>query len=239
MNKEVAVQKINKIGKIAGILANIAKVFTCIGFAGCIIGIIAMCIIPKGLVTYRMDGIFHAYVDLKTVTDEDFNAELKKEVEDSLNKKNDISVEVNGVEYENAEYTVTDNGVIEFKADANTIKSDIKTSVIPLIIMGAVVCALSFVSLIFLRRLCRNFETCSTPFSDEIIRGLKDFAYSLIPWVLIRTLTNSLTSSFFIGDLNINWSIDLSMVIVVLVILALAYIFSYGAVLQQESDETL
>jgi len=41
------------------------------------------------------------------------------------------------------------------------------------------------------------------------------------------------------GGIHLIFSIDLGVVLVVLIVLVLVSIFKYGAVLQQESDETL
>ena len=39
--------------------------------------------------------------------------------------------------------------------------------------------------------------------------------------------------------MQLNLGIDLGMVLVIVIIFVITYIFKYGAVLQQESDETL
>jgi hypothetical protein len=69
-----------------------------------------------------------------------------------------------------------------------------------------------------------------------VIRGIKALAYSLIPWVIIDWMQELITLPYTGTH---NFTIDLSVACIILIVLGLAYIFQYGAVLQQESDETL
>jgi len=59
----------------------------------------------------------------------------------------------------------------------------------------------------------------------------------LIPWTVVSTVSDVVL--YHSERFPINFSVNINMVIVVLLVLALVYIFKYGAVLQQESDETL
>ena len=68
---------------------------------------------------------------------------------------------------------------------------------------------------------------------------MKHLAVALIPWCIISSVSDSTFSSIVSGKPSFSLSVDLGMVLVVLVVLVLVYIFKYGAVLQQESDETL
>jgi hypothetical protein len=52
-------------------------------------------------------------------------------------------------------------------------------------------------------------------------------------------MLGNLMLTFMSGAPKVTLSINLAVIFTVLVIFALAYIFKYGAVLQQESDETL
>ena len=107
------------------------------------------------------------------------------------------------------------------------------------LIVALITLAMSLVTVVFIRSLCKAVESCASPFEDNVIRRMTALAYSLIPWCIISSLSNSVFTSVFSNKVNINLGIDLGMVFVVLVVLALAYIFKYGAMLQRESDETL
>ena len=74
---------------------------------------------------------------------------------------------------------------------------------------------------------------------ENVIKKMRGFAYSLIPWVILNSTSRSMIDSLLNGKLNVQVSLDITMLIIVLIVLALVYIFQYGAMLQQESDETL
>ena len=80
---------------------------------------------------------------------------------------------------------------------------------------------------------------CQTPFEENIIKKLQYLAYSLIPWAFFTSVSDSMTSGMMTGNVQVNVGVNLGMVLVIVIIFALTYIFKYGAVLQQESDETL
>ncbi len=239
MNKETAVMRINKIGYIAGVFNLIAKILLGVGAGGCLLWIIAALFIPSKAITYNVEGVIHGYVDIKKLTGEDMTDEILDRISDELAVRSEGKVEVNGFEYGDVNCDVTSDGVIVMNAKGSTSRTDVKRTTIMLLGMGLLYCALAFVSLLFLGFLLKELSKCASPFDEKIIKGLKMFAYSLIPWVLIKTVKESVTATVFYGKGNINFNIDITMIVVVLIILALAYIFSYGAVLQQESDETL
>jgi hypothetical protein len=234
MNKEIAIGKINKIGRVAGIITIIARIFVILGITGCILGTVAVALLPKNLISYKFEGGFHGYFDTTVLGGEEEQKAAQKIVDQA-----NVNIKLNGVDYDDVHFEILDNGKVEMMAKAHAHEVDFRKSIMKVTVTGAVVCAFAIVSLTFLIILCRHFEHCTTPFSDEIIRSLKNFAYSLIPWVLIKTITNTIFSGSIMGSFDMDVTIDLSMVVIVLVILALAYIFSYGAVLQRESDETL
>jgi hypothetical protein len=59
MNKEIAIGKINKIGRVAGIITIIARIFVILGITGCILGTVAVALLPKNLISYKFEGGFH------------------------------------------------------------------------------------------------------------------------------------------------------------------------------------
>jgi hypothetical protein len=86
--------------------------------------------------------------------------------------------------------------------------------------------------------LCKAFAKCNSPFDEEVIKKMRLFAISLIPWSVFSMLGNYMIA-YMSGSPKVNLSINIAVVFTIVVIFALTYIFRYGAVLQQESDETL
>lgn len=127
---------------------------------------------------------------------------------------------------------------MQIDASAKLTEFSIKTLAWALV--GAMVnLILLLISIIFAGRLAKAFRDCESPFEDSVIRRMKQFAYSLIPWAVASSVIGNLLQSIWTASPRFGFSLDFGVIIAVLVILALAYIFQYGAVLQQESDETL
>lgn len=100
--------------------------------------------------------------------------------------------------------------------------------------------AMTLTTLFFIGFLCKAFQNCESPFEQNVIKKMKTLAYSLIPWAILSTVSGAVTRIFLKDGIHMgDFGIDLRVVMTVLIILALAYIFQYGAILQQESDETL
>ena len=78
---------------------------------------------------------------------------------------------------------------------------------------------------IFGKKLAKALATCDSPFEDNVLKKMKSFGFSLIPWALYKLI---------VGNLG-----GITTVIFVLIVLLFISVFNYGAKLQRESDETL
>ena len=87
--------------------------------------------------------------------------------------------------------------------------------------------------------LCKELRFCDSPFEYDVIRKLRFFAFSLLPWALVGSFGSTIVSRVFSSDQSVVVDINIGILIIVLVILTLTRIFKYGALLQQESDETV
>ena len=91
-----------------------------------------------------------------------------------------------------------------------------------------------------LAKLMKAFKVCTTPFSEDIIRKLRNVAISLIPWALLEPMCEEVIRyALSPNKMQFGVSISMGMVLVVISFLIIVEIFKYGAMLQQESDETL
>ena len=148
-----------------------------------------------------------------------------------------VSMNVNGSEYETVNAEVTDTGMyVEAAVDTYSIELGDFGIVCAL---GAITLVALFITLLFAGKLCQAFRDCESPFEEKVVKQLNSLAYSLLPWVVLGSLTESISESIFTNNFNLMIGVDLGMVLIILFIFVLAYIFKYGAVLQQESDETL
>ena len=235
--KTQAIQKINKIGKAGTILTMIGRILLIIGASCMLIGMIASAIfVPRGMVTLTLDGNATFQVDLSET-----GKTLPKDVQDDINSgvsSYDFGyIGTDGTSYDMTEIIATDAG---FTASGNRPVTvfdmhDLSYKLIPVLvtIIAALVC------MIFAGRLCKAFRDCETPFSENVIRCLQHLAFSLIPWTLLSSVADSTIRNLFSGDMSMVISLNLGMIVAVLFVFMLVAVFKYGAMLQQESDETL
>ena len=233
--KNEIMSKVNTIGKVGHIIASIGKVIAAIGVVACIVAGVILIAMPDDLVTLHMNG--QATVEINAaemigatiVTTDGPTAITWGEISSSL--------EVNGMEYGVVGMTPTEKGfLIEAEADAYSLKLSQLTSVI---FLGAFNCAVMWIVLHLVSGLCKQFKECETPFTEEIAQALKKIAIALIPMAFITNLTTSVTNSIMSGNVNIVIGVEMTTVLMVLLVFMLSAIFSYGTMLQQESDETL
>lgn len=90
----------------------------------------------------------------------------------------------------------------------------------------------------FLASLMKALRKCETPFCESVIKSMSRFAVSLIPAVFMNMVCGGMWSSLSSGS-GFAMTVNLGSVLLVAVIFLLIAVFKYGALLQQESDETL
>jgi len=95
------------------------------------------------------------------------------------------------------------------------------------------------IALYMVKALMKALKECDTPFADNVIASMKRFAYSLIPAVVLSAITEGLWSMFISGGNGIELSLNLGGLLLIAMLFILVMVFTYGAELQRESDETL
>ena len=108
-----------------------------------------------------------------------------------------------------------------------------------ILIIAVIFIVFCIVAAHLVEKLCRTFRECETPFTEDISDHLKKVAISFIPVAILVPIVENGVDGFLLGKVNLVFSVDLLTVFLVLMIFMLAWIFRYGAALQQESDETL
>ena len=241
MRKEDAILKINKLGNVGNIVVRIMKIFVILGLVLTLAGAIAVMALPKNLVKLDLGATADITVDVTGMVsslDEAGKEAMLQGFFDGLDEEDaGVSMNLNGSEYETVSAEVTDTGMY--------VESEVETYSIELRDLG-IVCVLGmitlialFISLLFAGKLCQAFRDCESPFGENVVKQLNALAYSLLPWVILGSLTESISESIFTNNFNLMIGVDMGMVLIIIFIFVLAYIFKYGAVLQQESDETL
>ena len=238
MNKETAIRKINQIGKAGYVISIIAQVFVIIAIVGTVAAGVIMLWFPKDAVVLTAKGDLGVNLQLDKLGDLRPTEEQLKNFQDHLNGH----IYLNGRSYQIDDIDIAmeneDTGAVRVATSTPEVSIDVKDLGLP-ILPALLYLAMTMVSLLFIRALCKAFKICESPFDEEVIRRLKRLAYSLIPWVFMAGIADSISESMFSGNTRISLNVDLGMLMVVAIVLALSYVFQYGAVLQRESDETL
>lgn len=235
--KHEAVLKVNKMGKVSHNVAMIAKVLLIIGLICSIIGAVVCAVFPDKLLQLQINGGAEIGVDVSTLgvhMSEEEKEEILKGYEDG---KMEGSVSVNQQEYLFEQMEV-DGDVIKVQASAKSMVFGMRDLMFCMIWV-AIIVASTLVLAFFIDNLCKAFRDCESPFEANVIQKMTHFAYALIPWSVISSCFSIILENWFSNERTFMIGIDLGMLVVVLVLFALIYVFRYGAMLQQESDETL
>lgn len=228
--KQEAIQKINRMGKIGQIVSCILQVITIIGIIILLAGSFACLIAPKDFLKFKMYYNMDIWFDpnalgISQTAEEQANM-LKQLTSDTDASDTDITMD--GSAYL---LHTTDS---EYNAPTLTIRSFLGLFVSYLLYL-----IMTFITLCFIQNLCSAFRYCESPFAPAITKKMSQFAFSLIPWVFLSSISYSFTLGALGNKFTLQLGVNLNMVLIILVIFALVFIFKYGAILQQESDETL
>ncbi len=240
--KDLAINKIRTFGKVGYTVTVVAKVFLILGLVLCIAAAVALVFLPKDFIKIGFDGKAKITVNMEAIG-ETLPKNFKDELDGHFKYDEDLGVyvdsnfEINGNEYEVATITADGNTL---NVEANAGYNQFSVHRLWLAMFGAVIKLLVMIVVMFFAgSLCKAFRDCNSPFEAAVINKMHNLGFSMIPMAFISELSNSFMKSAFSEKLHITFGIDLSVVIAILLVFALAYIFKYGAVLQQESDETL
>lgn len=231
--KEQIIQKIRKTGKVGSVLTLIAQIFLYAGLV-CILAVtIFLAVLPKGFMTMQIEGSGKIYLQVPKLVEKLKLTDLEK----LETEGHGHSLDLNGFELDMVNFTRTEDGLV---IDASGRLVDFSSKNLLYFMAAALVfLAMAIVTLHFIRKLCKAFQDCSSPFAPEVISALTRVAYAMIPWTLFSSLSEGCTNGILTGRFSLNLGISLNVVFVVLLIFILVLIFKYGAALQQESDETL
>lgn len=223
--KEEAIRRINKLGHAGQIIANICKVLLIIGAALLLLSAGLLAAIPKGAVTLSTADAMDINVNVPV-----FTGWMGGNWQQELLSAGDLNLTLEG---QPAEIERTDTGFrIVTRDQGQTL--DLHRLSYRLLLLVLLLAAVT-VTMFLAASLCKSLRYCQTPFSEDIVSKLRRVAWSLIPWAV---LSWSADPAYLLRG-NLSLGIDLKTVLLILIILALAFVFRYGAMLQKESDETL
>lgn len=238
--KEQTISKINKMGKAGYIITVILRVFVVLGLIAAIAAAVAVSVLPKDAIRISVTGKADVDVDLASLLGKDRAVSVLKEQDmseqmETYGQGGELQLE--GVSYAIDQIDAEGSHII-MSGTGEMYDFNLKKTVGPLV-AALLYLVMTFITLFFIGALFKALKKCQSPFEEDVIKKMKMLAYSLIPWVVFSSISDTAANGLFNNRINFSLSVNLDMVFIVLLILALAYIFQYGAVLQQESDETL
>lgn len=217
------VKRINTLGKVSKIILIIMRIFCIVGIVVTIVsGIFCIAVLPSDNTTITSNGnaSFEMVVDtnrlpssISVFEDEDITNESFKLFGTKFTLKDNIT-DNDGIQ------TYTMNA--EFDSPNSTI---FRYGVAGACFAAALYIVFTLIVVIFAGKLAKALEKCQSPFEESVTKAMKHFAFSLF-----------IPLAFMIGEKGI---LNLSLILAILAVIIFSYIFSYGAKLQQESDETL
>lgn len=230
--KQEVITKINKFGKIGEVIAQISRILLIMGAVLLLAAGIFMLAIPKDFFTLDYYVGMDMQVDLdavgETITADDMAALDSEAYKLSVSENEMVVVGFDANQEEN---------IVNIQMASQPTNVFSTSKIVIFILLELLTLAAVFVTVTFIIKLCKEFRTCETPFSEGVIKRMKMVGYSMLPWFIIFP-TAEAAANFMVTN-NLNITLDPGMLIMALVVLALTYIFKYGAMLQQESDETL
>ena len=221
-------KKINTLGTVGNVLAIISRIAVIAGIVVLLLIGIAGLILPRDAVKVSMGGTMKIHVSEK----------LYQGKFPVISNLEDADFDFDGQEYESVQVEQTDDGVI-VSAEADEMEFDLR-SVSKACLVGLIYLTAVLVMLYFLGSLMKEFKRCDTPFSEGVIRKMTNFAWSLVPMAVLSGFSGRINvGSLKAFSADLSYTINLSVMLVILVIFALVQVFKYGAALQQQADETL
>lgn len=227
--KNSVIKKINKIGRIGEAVTRIIKIVLVLAFL-----VVVVCMV---FISQSTKGHFNVRYKEEAII------EIGKEGVGKLFIESAIKNTGTGnsfFEIDNMKHIVSgvadegDYAIIDTYSESYLFN---QKRIMILFIMELLRLFFVFISLHFVSYLCKGFRDCETPFSEGIVNGMQSLAFSFLPIVVLNCFINSIESYFTSGKIEV--SIDVFVVVLIVMIFLLIAIFRYGAMLQQESDETL
>lgn len=234
-------RKINVIARIGRILTTILAVFMILAAVATAIGVGVVASMPKDSLSVSVTGtaditakgeILESVVN--AVVDATEGGDGKIYLGESDGKTAVAVGDMKGAVPEGVTAEKTEKGI---SLDVSSYQLDITvSSVLRALIFWLLDMVCAIVVLFMIRALMKAIEQSETPFCEPVIKKMKAFGFSLIPFAVFSGTTDGAWSTLLSGS---GGGINLTVVFGVLVVFMLVMIFSYGAELQKQSDETL
>ncbi len=236
-------KKVNRIGLAGQIISIILIILMAVAVFGCLLGGVALAVLPNDAVTIGVKGNMDVAVGKSLI------GRWMDEISDDPQTL-DAQMSINGTDYTNLNMEKTEDGLL-IHAASDRVEFRL-SRLYYAAFSGLAYCAVLLVVFIFLKRVCDGFRHCDTPFSDDVIHRMTVFAWVMVGGAVLMSAAESIGNSLIHRSLDMSFSINptgfnsglqlsfsFAPILIALLVLFLTMIFRYGAQLQKESDETL
>lgn len=219
--KNVNITRINKMGKIMKILAKIAMVLVIIGSVALFVSGGFILSMPND--TLRIEGDVQAQIYLKgkalslegvpssVIRLDDESISIS---ENSMSLNDILTLQINEIE--------TGDDTVRFAVSSDLSEIDTgklrREFGVDLLMKGLMLAALA-VALGFAAALSKALQNCETPFNEEVVKRMKHFAFSMIPYAALGGIDGAFGIAIF-----------------AVALILLIFVFSYGCSIQSEND---
>ena len=219
--KSKNIKKINDLGKVGKILSIILLVLTTISLVMCVILAVAMTTLPDDFMEVNGKWICN------TVTDYTSPMIGANEPVENYTSEVDLSgLKIKTVSHDKQD---SNNKNIISTDTETTIEGNagrpIKTIAIIVAVFCAIMLLLLAIALRFAKAFCKALEKCDSPFEENVVKKMSNFAISLIPWGVFCVGAGGMSA--------------VGIAFIVIIVCLFSAIFRHGAELQKESDELL
>ena len=231
MNK--AKKRIHVLGTICRVLSIVMLVLMIISTAGLVTAGVALIVMPKDTAQISLSGSVEAQISGRIIDmiPDDVLDSISEQIEDGS-----LSVNINGEAIQGAQVS---GGSLILNGSGKSASFDLRRVGIALIAYSLTTGCLIYV-FIMCGRLMNEIRVCDSPFSEGVVKSLKQFAISLIPYAVIRSTATSFANNLLTtGSYSFDFKADTELYFAALIIVMLVFIFNYGAALQKDADETL
>lgn len=215
------ISRINTMGKVGNFICKVCKIVLIIAMVGCLVGGVLLCFVPRSAASLELTSVNTAVVHL----DERYDISRLVDMGDI-----DGMLSMGGNSYK-----IVDDDFDDWQTSRTFYLSDAKW----VLLAGILALAALYIPFHFGGKLCAAFRDCTTPFTQEISRGLTNLAWALIPAAVVSSLVETFSGCLFTGNWDISLDVNITGILMILCIFLLSYIFKYGTALQIQSDETL
>lgn len=244
--RNTTIQKINRFGKIGRVILTVLIVLTIIATVAVTAATVIIGTLPKDAVTVSVssnakitvkagwfNALWDAVVDGVSYASDDGTISFVPPEDTPLQ----VNFKLFGTDCSSA--TIHSDGSQKI-IDASTDAFVYELRHLVIVLAAGIVFLLSVTGAMWtLKRLFRGFESCETPFCEDIVKKIRCFGFSLIPVAVLSSVCETVVRSLLAASQEVDVYVDWGVVIAFAVTVCLGTVFKYGVQLQRESDETL